>query len=193
MLEQALTVEELDKSINNCNLRSAPGTDGFSNIVIKKCWPFLQLPLHRYALCCYNKGELTANFRGAGIKLIPKKVECSSIKNWRPISLLSNMYKIISRALNSRLEKVVNRICSRAQKGFNSNRYTQEVLINFWETISHCKQNNINGAVVAVDMAKAFDTLSHNFLDKVLKFFGFGPTFRDWLSLIGKNRQPVYY
>ena len=136
MLEQALTVEELDKSINNCNLRSAPGTNGFSNIVIKKCWPFLQLPLHRYALCCYNKGELTANFRGAGIKLIPKKGECSSIKNWRPISLLSNMYKIISRALNSRLEKVVNRICSRAQKGFNSNRYTQEVLINVWETIS---------------------------------------------------------
>ena len=37
-------------------------------------------------------------------------------------------------------------------------------------------------------MAKAFDTLSHNFLDKVLKFFGFGPTFRGSLSLIGKNR-----
>ena len=75
------------------------------------------------------------------------------------------MYKIISRALNSRLEKVVDRICSRARKGFNSNRYTHEVLINVWETISHFKQNNINGAVVAVDMAKAFDTLSHNFLD----------------------------
>ena len=49
MLEQALTVEELDKSINNCNLRSAPGTDGFSNIVIKNvghssAFPFTGTP-----------------------------------------------------------------------------------------------------------------------------------------------------
>jgi hypothetical protein len=60
------------------------------------------------------------------------------------------MYKIISRAINSRLNCVVNRICSRAQKGFNNQRYTQECLINVVETIQHCNVNSINGAVVAV-------------------------------------------
>ena len=50
--------------------------------------------------------------------------------NWRPISLLSNMYKILSRAINTRLNKIVNRVCSRSQKGFYNSRYTQEVLIN---------------------------------------------------------------
>ena len=55
-------------------MRSAPGTDGFSNVVITKCWPFLHFPLHKYAMCCLAKGELTSNFRSAGIKLIPKKV-----------------------------------------------------------------------------------------------------------------------
>ncbi len=64
------------------------------------------------------------------------------------------MYKIISRAINSRINKVVNHICSRAQKGFNSQRYTQECLINVIETIAHCNSEDINGAVVAVDMAK---------------------------------------
>ncbi len=85
------------------------------------------------------------------------------------------MYKIISRAVNNRLNKIVNRVCSRAQKGFNNQRYTQECLINVMETIAHCNTNGINGAVVAVDMAKAFDTLSHNFLREVFKFFNFGP------------------
>ena len=98
------------------------------------------------------------------------------------------MYKIISRAINCRLKKVVNRICCRAQKGFNNIRYTQEVLINVWETIKRCKTHNINGAVMAVDMAKAFDTLSNSFLEKVFKFFGFGPIMLKWLCLLGTNR-----
>jgi hypothetical protein len=98
------------------------------------------------------------------------------------------MYKIISRAVNKRLNAVVNRICSRAQKGFNDKRYTQECLINVIETIQHCNVNNVNGAVVAVDMAKAFDTLSHRFLREVFKFFNMGPGITRWLTLLGENR-----
>jgi hypothetical protein len=49
----------------------------------------------------------------------------------------------------------IHRICSRAQKGYNSQRYTQEVLINTWEKVNYCKKNGIRGAVVvAIDMAK---------------------------------------
>jgi hypothetical protein len=57
------------------------------------------------------------------------------------------------------------------------------------ETIQHCHVNNINGAVVAVDMAKAFDTLSHDFLRRVFKFYNFGPIITRWLTLLGENRQ----
>ena len=169
-------------------MKSAPGMDGFSNVLIKKFWNYLRRPLLKYSQCCYNSGSLTPNFRGANIRLIPQKGGLESIKNWRPISLLSNMHKLISRALNTRLEKVINRICSRSQKGFNKSRYAQEVLINVWESIAHCKTNNINGVVLAVDMAKAFDTLSNSFLSRVLKFFNFGDNFTQWLSLIGNNR-----
>ena len=98
------------------------------------------------------------------------------------------MYKILSRAINLRLNKTVKRICSRSQKGFNNSRYTQEVLINVWETINHCKLDHINGAIMSIDMAKAFDTLSNGFLEGVLSFFGFGPTIRSWLKLLGNKR-----
>ena len=101
--------------------------------------------------------------------------------------MLSNLYKVISRAINGRLQKIVNRVCSRAQKGFNNARYTQEVLINVWETIKRCKKLNINGVVMAIDMAKAFDTLSNSFLEKVEDFFNFGPNMKKWLTLLGTN------
>jgi hypothetical protein len=62
-----------------------------------------------------------------------------------------------------------------------------ECLINVIESISYCSNNEIEGAIVAVDMAKAFDTLSHGFLREVFKFFNFGPYLCAWLELLGQN------
>jgi hypothetical protein len=62
-------------------------------------------------------------------------------------------------------------------------------LINIIETIQHCNTNNVEGALVAVDMAKAFDTLAHGYLREVFNFFNFGPNFIRWLSLLGENRS----
>jgi hypothetical protein len=180
---------ELDISVKKGKLRSAPGTDGFSNSLIIKCWKYLRYPFFNYATHCYETGVLTHNFRSAKIKLIPKKGDLTILKNWRPISLLSNFYKILSRAINIRLNRFVNRICSRAQKGYNNSRYAQEALINIWEQVNYCRVNNIKGTLVAIDMAKAFDTLSHKFLTKVYQFFNFGPNIISWLTLLGNRRE----
>ena len=189
LLDLPLTIDELDKSIKGANMKSAPGTDGFSNQLIKRCWNFLRRPTLKYVNCCMAKGLLTDNFRTAAIRLIPKKGDVSDISNWRPISLLSNMYKLISRAINNRLKTIANRICSRAQKGFNQNKFTQEVLINIIETISSCNNVGKTGILMAIDMAKAFDTVSHDFMEAVFSFFGFGTYFTNLLTLVGKNRQ----
>jgi hypothetical protein len=188
-LDRPLTLHELDESIRMSNKKSASGQDGYSNKLISKCSKFFRYPLLNYANHCFSTGTLTHNFRSACIKLIPKKGDTCNLKNWRPISLLSNMYKIISRAINERLKQVVNRICSRAQKGYNSKRYVQEVLRNMCNTVSYCKANNIRGSVLAVDMAKAFDTLLHPFIHQVYKFFGFGDNTIKWLTLLGNNRE----
>jgi hypothetical protein len=188
-LDRPLSLEELDNAMEKANMRSAAGFDGYSMQLIRKGWKFFRYPLKKYFDYCLETGSLTDNFRSACIRLIPKKGDLSDLKNWRPISLLSNMYKILSRALNMRLESVVNRICSRAQKGYNKKRYAQEVIINVCESISYCKANDINGGLVAIDMAKAFDSLSHKFLNAVLKFFGFGENMIKMLELVGNNRQ----
>jgi hypothetical protein len=72
-LDSPLTIEELDSSMEKCNLRSAPGIDGMSNVFIKKYWQYFRIPLFKYANSCLSKKRLTANFRSASIKLIPKK------------------------------------------------------------------------------------------------------------------------
>ncbi len=112
-------------------------------------------------------------FKTAVIKLIPKKGDTSLIKNWRPISLLSNFYKIISRLINSRLQKVNDRLLSRAQKGFTKSRQIHEVIVNCMETMDLCKKYNIKGVLASIDQAKAFDSVSHSYMLKVYDFFRF--------------------
>jgi hypothetical protein len=185
--ERNLSIDELDTSAMQGN-NSAAGMDGINNAFIKKYWTLLRKPLHKYSDCCHAKGSLTANFRTASIKLIPKKGDTSNIKNWRPISLLSCLYKVISRALNNRLKKARSFIFSRAQKGFTNDRQIQEVLINVIESIAYCKKNEISGAILSIDQAKAFDTVSHRFMHSVYTFFGFGPNFVKLLETLGNNR-----
>ena len=131
--------------------------DGLSNCFIKKYWEFLRLPLHRYTTACHTSGTLTQNFSAASIKLIPKKGDTSKLKNWHPISLLSCLYKVVSRALNNRLKKMIGFIFSRSQKGFTSDRHIQEVLINVIKMIAHCKSNNIPGSLVSKAVSETID------------------------------------
>ncbi len=186
-LESPLSMEELDKSAAQGN-KSASGMDGLSNCFIKKFWHILRKPLHQYTVHCVRTGNLSKSFKTASIKLIPKKGDCTQLKNWRPISLLSCLYKVISRALNNRLKTVSSTIFSRSQKGFTKDRYIQEVLINVIEMIAHCKEYNIPGAILSIDQSKAFDSVSHLYMHTVYKFFGFGPQFIRLLETLGNNQ-----
>ena len=188
-LEGDLTLAELDSAINECRTRSAPGPDGINNAFIKKFWYLLRIPIQKYAKYSFEAGKLSQTFCNGSIRLIPKKGDHSQIKNWRPISLLNCMYKVISRAINNRLKKVSDRILSRAQKGFTNSRFIQEVLINVIETIAGCKSRNVDGLVVAIDVAKAFDSLSHRFMEKTWQFFGFGENLTKMLKTIVSGRS----
>jgi hypothetical protein len=186
--ELPLDITELDESVSNLNLKSAPGIDGVRNKFIAKFWHLLREPLYRYALCCIRKGRLTDTFSTALIRLIPKKGETTMLKNWRPISLLSCYYKIISKALNVRLGKVIDKVTSSAQKAYNSERFIHEAVINTIETIQHCKNLDVDGLLLSVDLHKAFDSVFHGFMREVYRFFGFGDNFIKLSETLGNNR-----
>ena len=188
-LEGDITMEELDEAVESCNMRSAPGIDGVSNKFIKKFWYLFRGPLHHYALTCVNKGRMTDTFSTALIRLIPKKGDTTLIKNWRPISLLSCFYKIISRVVNNRLETVIDKVTSMAQKAYNSNRFIHEALINTIDTIRHCEVNQISGVILSIDQKKAFDSVYHGYMREVYKFFNFGENFIKLMETIGTGRR----
>jgi len=188
-LESSLTVEELTKSINGANMASAPGADGVSNRFIQHFWAFFKTPLLRLCNQSFDEGELPLFLRTANIKLIPKKGDTTKIKNWRPISLLNCFYKIISRAITSRLRKYMDKMTPICQKGYSGTRYCQEVLITVIESIEKCQKKQKKAALLSLDIKKAFDSLSHSYMQGVYKFFNFGPRLIKWLTIMCTNRK----
>ena len=139
------------------------------------------------------KKELSTSQRQAVIKLIEKKDKDKRfIKNWRPISLLNVDYKIISKALASRLKKVLPNLISPQQTAYVENRFIGESGRLIADIIEITDILNKEGFLVTMDIEKAFDSLDHTFLISVLKKFGFGNDFVNWNeTLISKQESCV--
>ena len=188
-LDRALNISELDQSINDANFNSAPGINGISNKFIRKHWELFRVTLFRCAINTFETGILPDTFKIAKVKLIPKKGDCGKIKNWRPISLLDNFYKIISRLITTRIRKYIDKLTPIGQKAYSKNRQCQEVVINILDEIAKCKKYNKKAALVSLDIKKAFDSLSHGYVIQVLQFFNFGPQITQWIKTICFGRK----
>jgi hypothetical protein len=135
--DSPLSLNELDIVINQLNDKSAGGLDGIGTKFLKKFWNFIRIPLHRCVTTCIHKQTLSQSFNSAIIRLIPKKGDVEKIKNWRPISFLNCVFKIVSKAVDNRLKKINDIVLSRAQKGFTNKRFIQECFINPLVTRRH--------------------------------------------------------
>jgi exonuclease III len=186
--ESGISLGELDRAIEKMRNNSASGPDGFSVKFVKKYWKLFRVPLCKYFAKCLDTGNLTHTFATASIRLIPKKGDISKLKNWRPISLLNVLYKIGAKALNNRLKRAAPYIISRSQKGFVDKKFIQECLINIAETVHFAEKNRIKSFCLALDQAKAFDSLNHDFMTDVYKFFGFGNQFIKMLNTLTTGR-----
>jgi hypothetical protein len=83
----------------------------------------------------------------------------------------------------------MDKLCPRAQKGYSNKKFCQEVLIGVVETIERCIYDKKRGAILSLDIRKAFDSLSHSYLKSVYEFYNFGPNITKWLILLSTNRR----
>ena len=109
------------------------------------------------------------------------------MKNWRPISLLNVAYKIASSSIAFRLKNVLGSIVSEDQTGFLPGRLMATNIRQLYDILYHTESQNVPGLLLLIDFAAAFDTVSWNFMTKVLEYFNFGPSIRRWISLFYTN------
>nr|GEZ05225.1 RNA-directed DNA polymerase, eukaryota [Tanacetum cinerariifolium] len=115
------------------------------------------------------------------ITLIPKNQDPKYVSDFRPISLIGSLYKVVSKILANRLSLVISDLISDVQTAFLPNRQILDGPFIINELLSWCKQKKQKAMVFKVDFAKAYDSVRWDFLDDVLAAFGFGSKWRLWI------------
>ena len=133
----------------------------------------------------FVKKEVSSSQKQAVISLIHKEGKDPLFKkNYRPISLLNVDYTILTKLLSIRIKTVLNELISVDQVRFLKDRNIGEAIRMIDDIINHTSVNEIPGYMMIIDFEKAFDSVSHTFLQKVLFTFGFGPSFCRWVETI---------
>ena len=131
----------------------SPGNDGLSKELYEKFWDDVKEPFINSIKEANVKQKLSSSQRQAVIKLIEKKNKDKRyIENWRPISLLNVDYKILSKALASRLKKILRTLITSQQTAYISNRYIGENGRLISDIIEMTEKLNISGFLVAMDI-----------------------------------------
>ena len=189
-IEGDISYDELLSCVKKTKNNKSPGVDGFPVEFIKFFWIDIGKFLLRAINDSYRKNNLSISQTLGVITCIPKPGSPRNLlKNWRPISLLNTSYKLMSSCLAERLKKVLNILIDKDQTGFLPGRLMSENTKLIYDIIHETKIQNIPAMIVQVDFQKAFDTISWKYIEKVLEFFNFGPSFRKWISLLQKNSK----
>ncbi len=113
------------------------------------------------------------------ITLIPKpNKDQLYLENWRPVSLLNNDTKMYSHIFAERLNFFLNIIIDKEQSVFLKGRYIGNNIRLILDLIDYRHFISDDSLILFIDFYKAFDTIEHYIMFKVIAFFGFGMFFQ---------------
>ena len=168
----------------------SPGNDGLTKEFYEYFWNVIKDPLMNSIKVARKNKKLSISQRQVVIKLIEKKVRDKLyIKNWRPISLPNVDYKIMSKALATRLKEILPDLISRQQTAHVKNKYIGEGGRLISDILEINNTFNLRGYILTVDIEKAFDSLCHSFLLPCLKKLGFGYDFIRWVTILVESQE----
>ena len=109
----------------------------------------------------FHQGELAIHrLNFAMLTLTPKEADASSMKIFRPISLLNCSFKIFTKVLTNRLVGILQRLVASNQSAFLKGRYILESVVTTHEVLHSIHSSKRQGLVLKLDYEKAYDMIS---------------------------------
>ncbi|KAK5802316.1 hypothetical protein PVK06_029904 [Gossypium arboreum] len=117
-LEAHFSMEEIKEAVWSCDKSKVLEPDGFKLCFYRKCWEIVKHDLLGLMSDFFTFGKLEKSINSSFIILIPKVENPTKISEFRPICLVSSLYKIVSKVLSRRLKEVVGEVVSETQCTF---------------------------------------------------------------------------
>ncbi|GKV15237.1 hypothetical protein SLEP1_g26035 [Rubroshorea leprosula] len=181
-LEWPFSVEEIEEGLQSCDGAKAPGPDGYNFNFIKFAWSTLKEDFVKFFCEFHQHGRLVKGLNSSFLALIPKKANPVHFKEYRPISLIGCLYKLLAKILANRLKLVMIDLISDSQSAFVGGRQLVDSVLILNEVVDEVKQRKQESFIFKADFEKAYDCVDWNFLDWMMEQMGFGVMWRKWIQ-----------
>ena len=190
-----LNREKIKKKLDKLNISKSPGPDGIHPRILKELSNTISTPLSVIFQTSIDTGELPEDWKCANITALSKKGNKKVAGNYRPVSLISIICKLMETLVREDIieHMNLNKRFSRKQFGFISGRSTVLQLLQVMDKWTEILDKAGCMDVVYCDFMKAFDKVPHLRLLHKLDKYQITGHYNTWIisSLLGRKQRVI--
>lgn len=152
--------------INSLKTNTASGHDCISSITLKTVNTLIVKPLTHIFNLCIQQGIFPDSLKKAIVIPIHKGGITTDLNNYRPISLTTQISKLLEKCIKNRLIKFLKKynLISKHQFGFQESLGTDDAIYEITSLIYKNFDDSNKTIAIFLDLMKAFDTVKHDIL-----------------------------
>ncbi|CAI5469664.1 unnamed protein product [Closterium sp. Yama58-4] len=176
--------QEVKQALKELANDKSPGWDGLPKELFQRHWELLREPVMKMIGEFTASGKLPDVANEAVTILLHKKGAGTDIKNYRLITLLSGVYKLLAKVVATRMKAVLGQVISKEQYGFLPGRRLTDALSMVADMIEAGRNENRDWYLLLIDFEKAYDSVRRGFMVETVAKSGFPPRFVRWIEAL---------
>ena len=188
--------KEILKLIYKMKPKKSAGPDNISSQLVKQLASSIKQPISEIINKSLQTGKIPKAWKLAKIVPIYKSKQKNLMCNYRPISLLPTLSKVLEKVVHNRLYTfcMKQNVLYENQFGFRKGHSTEHAILNFVAKVVNAMDNKKLTMAIFLDLSKAFDTIDHNILLAKLHHYGIRGLALEWFrNYLNDRTQYVSY
>ena len=175
--------------LHELNVNKACGPDSLSSHVLKECATELASSLAHLFTRSFQSGCIPVQWKQGSVVPVHKKGDKSQVSNYRPISLLCILSKVMEKYIYNHIIDTVKPLIHPLQHGFMNGKSCTTQLLEVYDNVGKCLDGGKQMDMIFLDFSKAFDSVNHTMLLHKLEKIGFSGKLFNWLREYLHNRS----